>query len=89
MNIIYFKMMRKYASAALLWGVAMGAFALSEKQNPDSLKVEELNEVVVKAVKAPANAPFAVANPANLNKNPATSKCSRNRKLEKKCVWKG
>lgn len=61
MNIIYFKMMRKYASAALLWGVAMGAFALSEKQNPDSLKVEELNEVVVKAVKAPANAPFAVA----------------------------
>lgn len=54
-------MKKELASAALLMGVATGAFALTEKQNPDSLRVEELHEVVVKAVKAPANAPYAVA----------------------------
>lgn len=62
MNIIYLiQMKRKYTSAALLLGVAMGASATGVAQAPDSTKVEELNEVVVKAVKAPANAPFAVA----------------------------
>ena len=50
-------MKRKYTSAALLLGVAMGASATGVAQAPDSTKVEELNEVVVKAVKAPANAP--------------------------------
>ena len=39
-------------------GLAEMGFAQVEKQ--DSVKMEELNEVVVKAVKAPSNAPFAV-----------------------------
>ncbi|HBE54512.1 MAG TPA: TonB-dependent receptor, partial [Prevotellaceae bacterium] len=54
-------MKRKYTSAALLWSLAVGAVAMTGGQKPDSVSVEELHEVVVKAVKAPANAPFAVA----------------------------
>lgn len=53
-------MKRSYASVMLLWSIAVGAMAVNEGQAPDSIKVEELNEVVVKAVKASDNAPFAV-----------------------------
>ena len=55
-------MKTKYASAALLWSLAMGAMAVNDGQTPDSLKVEELSEVVVKPVKEPSNAPFEEAN---------------------------
>lgn len=61
-HFIFIQMKTKYASAALLWSLAMGAMAVNDGQTPDSLRVEELSEVVVKAVKAPSNAPFAVAN---------------------------
>ena len=40
----------------------MGAMAVNDGQTPDSLRVEELSEVVVKAVTAPSNAPVAVDN---------------------------
>ena len=52
-------MKRLCVMATLFFGVAgiFGAFA----QKQDSTKVGELNEVVVKAVKAPQNAPFAVS----------------------------
>ena len=63
-------MNRLMVSVVLLMGMAqMGMAQGSEKfkiensklVNADSVKMEELNEVVVKAVKAPANAPFAVS----------------------------
>ncbi len=60
-HFIFIQMKRKYTSAALLWSLAVGAVAMTGGQKPDSVSVEELHEVVVKAVKAPANAPFAVA----------------------------
>ncbi len=44
-----------------LWGVALCHCAYAQGEE-DSLKVERLNEVVVKSVKAAPNAPFAVSN---------------------------
>ncbi|MCF0198964.1 MAG: TonB-dependent receptor plug domain-containing protein [Bacteroidaceae bacterium] len=52
--------MKKSFAFAALMSVAQAGMAV-EAGEPDSLKLEELNEVVVKAVKAPANAPFAVS----------------------------
>lgn len=63
----------KYCVAALSMGVAVGAYAETETNNvavaeaqvnvtPDSIALQKLNEAVVMAVKAPKNAPFAVAN---------------------------
>lgn len=58
----------KYFVAALAVGAASGAYASSTEEerfqalteDGDSLKMLELGEAVVKAVKAPDNAPFAV-----------------------------
>ena len=47
------------ASLACLLG---GAFLCAAQEQPDSLRVEELQEVVIGAVRAAKNAPFAVAN---------------------------
>ena len=47
-----------YLFGALVWSVANFSEVLAAE--PDSMSVEHLNEVVVKAVKAPKNAPFAV-----------------------------
>lgn len=59
----------KYCVAALAMGVASGAFAQNEgimliddSANADSIRIKDLNEAVVMAVKAPKNAPFAVSN---------------------------
>ena len=56
--------MKRLLAAVLLLGMAQMGFAQSGKTESfiaDSLKMEALNEVVVKAVKASANAPFAVS----------------------------
>lgn len=53
-------MRKMYAMVALL-GVALCDCAYAQGE-ADSLKVESLNEVVVKSVKAAPNAPFAVSN---------------------------
>lgn len=52
-------MNRLCVSVALMGSVILGSTALAAE--PDSIKINELNEVVVKAVKAPQNAPFAVS----------------------------
>ena len=44
-----------------MMGMAQMGFAQSKKLQGDSVKMEALNEVVVMAVKAPNNAPFAVS----------------------------
>ena len=49
-----------YAAMPLILG-ALGAFPTAAQQ-PDSLKVEQLQDVVVSAVRAAKDAPFAVAN---------------------------
>ena len=49
-----------YAAMPLILG-ALGAFPAAAQQ-PDSLKVEQLQDVVVSAVRAAKDAPFAVAN---------------------------
>ena len=60
--------MRKLYLAVLMLGMAqMGVAQRNEElkiksEKLDSLGLDTLNEVVVKAVKAPANAPFAVTN---------------------------
>ena len=47
--------------AMLTMGMATAVYAAENKSSaPDSTNVEELNEVVVRAVKAPRNSPFAV-----------------------------
>lgn len=51
--------MKKYYAFAALLCAAQMTFAATAQ--PDSLQVEELNEVTVMGVKAPKNAPFAVA----------------------------
>lgn len=48
-----------YLFGALVWSVANFSEVLAAE--PDSTSVEQLNEVVVRAVKAPKNAPFAVS----------------------------
>lgn len=61
--------MKRLCLAVLVLGMAVMGYAQgsekvkfkSEKLKGDSVKMEALQEVVVKAVKAPANAPFAVA----------------------------
>ena len=54
--------MKRLCFAVLVLGMAaLGYAQRSEKVSGDSVKMEALQEVVVKAVKAPANAPFAVA----------------------------
>lgn len=45
--------------AVLAMGMACGSFAVAAE--PDSVSVEQLNEVVVTAVRAPKHAPFAVS----------------------------
>ena len=52
-------MKKKFVAVALLASAAQLGFA--REAEPDSLKMEELDEVMVQAVKAPANAPFAVS----------------------------
>ena len=52
-------MKRLYLSVVLTLGITQMGIA-QKSVAPDSVKMEALNEVVVKAVKAPANAPFAV-----------------------------
>lgn len=52
-------MKRLYLSVVLTLGMTQMGVA-QKNVAPDSVKMEALNEVVVKAVKAPANAPFAV-----------------------------
>ena len=62
--------MRKVLAVVLMMGMAQMGFARERAMDngqwtmdnvgSDSVKMEQLNEVVVKAVKAPANAPFAV-----------------------------
>ncbi len=62
MNIINTKDMNRLLVAVLVMGMAEMGFAQGKKiENADSMKMEQLQEVVVKAVKAPNNAPFAVA----------------------------
>ena len=53
--------MKKLCIAVLMMGMTAFSDVKSQMLNKDSVKMEELNEVVVKAVKAPANAPFAVS----------------------------
>ncbi len=54
-------MKRVYLFVAVLMGTAQMGYAQKlEKEIPDSLKMEALNEVVVMAVKGQENAPFAV-----------------------------
>lgn len=49
--------------AMLTMGMATAVYAAENTSSaPDSTNVEELNEVVVRAVKAPRNSPFAVTN---------------------------
>ncbi|MBO4642285.1 MAG: TonB-dependent receptor plug domain-containing protein [Bacteroidaceae bacterium] len=52
-------MNRLCVSVALMGSALLGSSALAAE--PDSIKINELNEVIVKAVKAPQNAPFAVS----------------------------
>lgn len=52
-------MKSKCLLGALVWSVAMVSEVVAAE--PDSTSVEQLNEVVVKAVKASKNAPFAVS----------------------------
>ena len=52
--------MKKVFLAALVCGVAQTGWAYDESE-PDSIALNELGEVVVKAVKAPKFAPFAVS----------------------------
>lgn len=56
----------KYCVAALTMGVATSALAanvnMSDDAKTDSISMQNLNEAVVMAVKAPKNAPFAVSN---------------------------
>lgn len=52
--------MKKVFLAALVWSVAQNGFARAEAE-PDSIALNELGEVVVKAVKAQKYAPFAVS----------------------------
>lgn len=52
----------KYCVAALAMGVAGSASAQSVAEVSDSIRIIDLNEAVVMAVKAPKNAPFAVSN---------------------------
>ena len=51
--------MKKIVLLTAALACAAGANA---QENFDTLKAQKLNEVVVKAVRAPENAPFAVAN---------------------------
>ena len=51
--------MQKLLAVVLVLSMAQMGFA-QKSETPDSVKMEALNEVVVKAVKAPNNAPFAV-----------------------------
>ena len=53
--------MKKLCIAVLVMGMTAFSDVKCQMLNKDSVKMEELNEVVVKAVKAPANAPFAVS----------------------------
>ena len=60
MNELFtYKDMKRLYFAVLMMGMAQMGVAQSEKQ--DSVKMEKLQEVVVMAVKAPTNAPFAVS----------------------------
>lgn len=52
--------MKKVFLAALVWSVAQTGWAYDESE-PDSIALNELSEVVVKAVKAQKYAPFAVS----------------------------
>lgn len=52
--------MKKVFLAALVWSVAQTGWAHGESE-PDSIALNELGEVVVKAVKAQKHAPFAVS----------------------------
>lgn len=52
--------MKKVFLAALVWSVAQMGWAYDESE-PDSIALNELSEVVVKAVKAQKYAPFAVS----------------------------
>lgn len=69
MNIFNNRIMRKLCLVVLLASMTQMGFAQeserekakSERLNGDSVKMEQLQEVVVKAVKAPNNAPFAVS----------------------------
>lgn len=59
-NLLTYKTMQKFLAVVLVLGMTQMGFAQKDNSQRDSLKMEALNEVVVKAVKAPANAPFAV-----------------------------
>lgn len=52
--------MKRIFLATLIGSVAQSGMALGDAE-PDSASVNNLNEVVVRSVKAPANAPFAVS----------------------------
>ena len=56
-------MTRQLSIAILAMSMASAAYATANATtSPDSTKIAELNEVVVRAVKAPRNSPFAVTN---------------------------
>ncbi len=61
MNVFYIFQMKNYNRVlAVLWLGAASVFCVFAAE-PDSVKLERLNEVVVQGVKAPSNAPFAVS----------------------------
>ncbi len=54
--------MKKFIGAAMAAACVAPAMAATEQTNLDTTKVQHLSEVVVKAVRAPQSAPFAIAN---------------------------
>ncbi len=61
MNVFYIFQMKNYNRVlAVLWMGVASVFCVCAAE-PDSAKLERLNEVVVQGVKAPNNAPFAVS----------------------------
>ena len=56
------KKMKKFIGAAAFAAVVVPVKAATEQAKLDTMSVQQISEVVVKAVRAPKNAPFAVAN---------------------------
>ena len=54
--------MKKIIGAAVFAAVVVPVKAATEQAKLDTMSVQQISEVVVKAVRAPKNAPFAVAN---------------------------
>ena len=77
--------MKKVFLAALVCGVAQTGWAYDESE-PDSIALNELGEVVVKAVKAQKHAPFAVSRIGSLTDAAAQAMKEQNIDFEIKPV---